>query len=114
MARYDGLEYGLRADCNHNSLEELFSQSRTQGFNDVVKSRIMIGNYFLLEENYEDFFIQALKVRHLIYKDFMSVFSQGIDLLITPVTLDDAPLYEDFMSADNQTRSMEHDYCTQP
>ncbi|XP_040575343.1 glutamyl-tRNA(Gln) amidotransferase subunit A, mitochondrial [Lepeophtheirus salmonis] len=113
MSRYDGLEYGLRTETM-DSLHELFTQNRTLGFNDVVKGRILLGNHFLLEENYEEYFLRALKVRHLIHKDFQNIFSQGIDLLITPVTLSDAPRYGDFVTSDNRSRTVQHDYCTQP
>lgn len=47
MARYDGIEYGHRS-TNEESTEELYATSRSQGFNDVVRSRILTGNYFLL------------------------------------------------------------------
>ena len=47
MARYDGIEYGFRAD-EHTSTEKLFATSRSLGFNEVVRNRILTGNYFLL------------------------------------------------------------------
>lgn len=47
MARYDGIEYGLRSDQD-SSTEELYASSRSQGFNEVVRNRILAGNYFLL------------------------------------------------------------------
>jgi len=59
--RYDGIEYGLRVP-ETRSTEELFAKVRQNGFNYVVRGRILAGNYFLLKENYERFFIQALKV----------------------------------------------------
>ena len=49
MARYDGMEYGLRAKSNE-TVEDMFIETRRQGFNEVVRSRILSGNYFLLEE----------------------------------------------------------------
>ena len=65
MSRYDGIEYGLRTS-ELSSTESLFASVRHQGFNDVVKGRILAGNYFLLRENYDEYFEQALKVRRLI------------------------------------------------
>lgn len=47
MARYDGIEYGHRS-TNEESTEALYATSRSQGFNGVVRSRILTGNYFLL------------------------------------------------------------------
>ncbi|KAJ8669038.1 hypothetical protein QAD02_000297 [Eretmocerus hayati] len=113
MARYDGLEYGHRAEIP-GTLEELYAKSRSEGFNDVVRSRILAGNYYLLSENYEDFFIRAMKVRRLISDDFENVWKSGVDLLLTPTTLSDAPRYQDFMSEDNQTQCSVQDFCTQP
>ena len=58
----------------------------------MVKGRILAGNYFLLREHYNDYFEQALKVRRLISLDFHNAF-KNVDLLLTPVTLSDAPSY---------------------
>merc|ERR1712240_735912 len=52
MARYDGLQFGHRAHT-HTNTEDLFAESRSEGFNDVVRGRILAGNYFLLKQNYE-------------------------------------------------------------
>ncbi|GBP93224.1 Glutamyl-tRNA(Gln) amidotransferase subunit A, mitochondrial [Eumeta japonica] len=73
MARYDGLEYGLRTDENY-STEELYASSRSQGFNNVVRWRIFAGNYFLLSRNYDKYFMKALKLRRLIADDFKKFF----------------------------------------
>ncbi|XP_034949268.1 glutamyl-tRNA(Gln) amidotransferase subunit A, mitochondrial-like [Chelonus insularis] len=113
MARYDGIEYGFRAD-ESSSTEELYAKTRSLGFNDVVRSRILTGNYFLLEDNYEDYFVKAMKIRRLIAEDFDNVWNSNIDILLTPTTLSDAPLYKDFISIDNQTQCSVQDYCTQP
>ncbi|XP_068211995.1 glutamyl-tRNA(Gln) amidotransferase subunit A, mitochondrial-like [Palaemon carinicauda] len=86
FTRYTGVEYGYRAD-NTTSMEALYALSRSAGLNDVVKSRILAGNYFLLEKNKKKYFHQALKVRRLICQDFTNVWSRGVDLLLTPVTL---------------------------
>ncbi|XP_014230142.1 glutamyl-tRNA(Gln) amidotransferase subunit A, mitochondrial [Trichogramma pretiosum] len=113
MSRYDGLEYGLRAD-ESSSLDALYAQSRSEGFNDVVRSRILAGNYFLLSENYENYFVKAMKVRSLIAQDFDKVWDSGVDLLLTPTTLTQAPKYKDFICADNQAQCSVQDFCTQP
>ncbi|GBP74465.1 Glutamyl-tRNA(Gln) amidotransferase subunit A, mitochondrial [Eumeta japonica] len=114
MARYDGLEYGLRTDENY-STEELYASSRSQGFNNVVRWRIFAGNYFLLSRNYDKYFMKALKLRRLIADDFKKVFNEDeIDVLLTPTTLSDAPKYKDFVSKHNRDQCAFQDYCTQP
>lgn len=115
MARYDGIEFGLRTEENY-STEELYASTRLKGFNSVVRSRILAGNYFLLTRNYEKYFIKALKLRRLISDDFKAVFNgdNAVDLLLTPTTLMDAPLYDDFSSKHNRDQCAFQDYCTQP
>lgn len=113
MARYDGLEYGHRSD-DGSTTKELYAKSRSEGFNEVVRSRIIGGNYFLLSENYEDYFVRAMKVRRSIYEDFDDVWQSGVDVLLTPTTLSDAPRYCDFINEDNQTQCSVQDFCTQP
>ncbi|XP_046973155.1 glutamyl-tRNA(Gln) amidotransferase subunit A, mitochondrial [Vanessa cardui] len=115
MARYDGLEYGLRAAEDY-STEELYASTRSEGFNNVVRSRIFAGNYFLLARNYEKYFLKALKLRRLIADDFNKVFNgeNSVDLLLTPTTLSEAPLYKDFTSTHNRDQCASQDYCTQP
>jgi len=113
MARYDGIEYGHRSD-DISSTEKLYARTRAEGFNIVVKNRILAGNYFLLRKNYEKYYIQALKIRRLIANDFKDVFNNNIDLLLTPTTLTDAPYYKDFIKSDNRHQCAIQDYCTQP
>lgn len=64
--------------------------------------------------HYEKYYTQALKTRRLITDDFANVYSDGIDVLLTPTVLGDAPLYSWFSQADNRTRTMEQDVFTQP
>lgn len=103
MARYDGIEFGHRAD-NNESTEALYAQTRHEGFNDIVRGRIFAGNYFLLKQNYERYFLKALKVRRLVSEDFRSVFSSGIDMLVTPASLSAAPKYIWLSQVDELTR----------
>lgn len=113
MARYDGIRYGYRAD-EENSATELYTKTRSAGFNDVVKGRILTGNFFLLQENYEQYYVKAMKLRRLISQDFDKVWDSNIDLLLTPTTLSDAPTYDEFVLLDNQRQCIIQDYCTQP
>jgi aspartyl-tRNA(Asn)/glutamyl-tRNA(Gln) amidotransferase subunit A len=111
MSRYDGIEFGHRAD-DESSTEQLYGKTRAEGFNSVVKNRILTGNYFLLRKNYDDHFLKVLKVRRLISDDFVSAFS-SVDLLLTPTTLSDAPLLSDF-TMNNCDQCAVQDFCTQP
>ena len=111
MSRYDGLQYGLRGEGA--STEDMFADGRARGFNEVVRGRILAGNYFLLKKHYKKYFDQALRVRRLIRDDYLRVWSQ-CDLLLTPVTLTPPPLYSAFSSVDNRTQTATQDFCTQP
>ena len=118
MARYDGIEYGHRSD-EDSSTEQLYAKTRQEGFNDVVKNRILSGNYYLLRRNYDKYFEKALKVRRLILDDFNRVFNncdpkESVDLLLTPTTLSEAPLYKDFTQSNNRDQCAVQDFCTQP
>uniref|UniRef100_A0AAY4CN25 Glutamyl-tRNA(Gln) amidotransferase subunit A, mitochondrial n=1 Tax=Denticeps clupeoides TaxID=299321 RepID=A0AAY4CN25_9TELE len=113
MARFDGLEYGHRSSVE-TSTDALYAATRHEGFNDVVRRRILAGNYFLLKQNYERYFVKAQQVRRLIADDFSRVFCSGVDVLLTPTTLCDAPTYTHFTQEDNRTRSTQEDVFTQP
>ncbi|XP_043920884.1 glutamyl-tRNA(Gln) amidotransferase subunit A, mitochondrial isoform X2 [Protopterus annectens] len=113
MARFDGLEYGHRSNID-SSTDTMYAASRHEGFNDVVRGRILCGNYFLLKQNYERYFVKAQKVRRLIANDFMKVFHSGVDILLTPTTLCDAVPYLEFIKEDNRTRTAQEDVFTQP
>ncbi|XP_067125846.1 glutamyl-tRNA(Gln) amidotransferase subunit A, mitochondrial [Centruroides vittatus] len=114
FARYDGIEYGHKTMKNYASMADSYAASRHEGFSEVVRGRILAGNYFLLKENYEKYFVQAMKVRRLILNDFQNVFKKGIDFLLTPVTLTDAPLYSNWITKDNREQVSVEDFCTQP
>ncbi|XP_035685707.1 glutamyl-tRNA(Gln) amidotransferase subunit A, mitochondrial-like [Branchiostoma floridae] len=113
MARYDGLEFGHRGS-DHSSTEALYAQTRHEGFNDVVRGRILAGNYFLLKRHYDHYFIQAQRIRRLIANDFRKVFEGGVDILLTPTTLSPARSYRWFVQEDNRTRTEQEDVFTQP
>lgn len=117
MARYDGIEYGYRTK-EWGSTEQFFAINRQIGFNSVLKNRILCGNYFLLSKNYEKYYMKALKVRRMISNDFQNIFTnkdktKNIDAILTPTTLTDAPLYEEFVKNSNRDQCAVQDYCTQ-
>ncbi len=84
LARFDGARYGYRAE-NYSDLEEMYVNSRTEGFGTEVKRRIMLGTYVLSSGYYDAYYRKAQKIRRLIKEDFDKVF-QNVDLLITPTT----------------------------
>ena len=87
LARYDGIKYGYRTKIKDGEgLEEFYKRTRSEGFGNEVKRRVMIGTYVLSAGFYEDYYQKALKVRNLIKKDFDNVFSKGINAILTPTT----------------------------
>lgn len=83
LARLDGIRYGTRAAGQ--DLVHTYSASRTAGFPDEVKRRIMIGTFALSHGNFDAFYIQAQKVRTLIKRDFDEAFTK-VDVIMTPTT----------------------------
>ena len=86
LARYDGVRYGHRAEGVKN-LEELYKKSRAEGFGAEVQRRIMIGTYVLSHGYYDAYYLQAQKVRKLIYEDFRRAFA-SVDLVLGPTATD--------------------------
>ncbi|XP_041462210.1 glutamyl-tRNA(Gln) amidotransferase subunit A, mitochondrial-like [Lytechinus variegatus] len=114
MARYDGIEYGHRSSEAGRSTEELYAASRHEGFLETVRGRILTGNYFLLDKNYERYFLHAQRVRRLISQDFQKVFESGVDVIVTPTTISDSPTYAEFCEVDTRTQAERQDIFTQP
>jgi len=83
LARYDGVKYGFRAEGR--DLYEMYCNTRSQGFGEEVKRRIMLGTYTLSAGYYEAYYLKALKVRTLIKQDFEEAF-ETCDLLATPTS----------------------------
>ena len=86
LARFDGVRYGLRTgDDGTNSLEDVMSLTREEGFGAEVKRRIIIGTYALSSGYYDAYYGQAQKVRTLIARDFSAAFEKA-DVLVSPTT----------------------------
>ena len=83
LARYDGVRYGERVEGN--GLDELYINSRTEGFGKEVKRRILIGTYVLSAGYYDAYYLKAQKVRRLIKNDFDEAFKQ-CDVILTPTS----------------------------
>jgi aspartyl-tRNA(Asn)/glutamyl-tRNA(Gln) amidotransferase subunit A len=88
LARYDGVRYGRRAESK--STEELFFNTRSEGFGEEVKRRIMLGNFVLSSGYYDAYYVKAQKVRHLIRDEFNAIFDEA-DLILSPVAPSVAP-----------------------
>ena len=84
LARYDGVRFGHRAS-NPTDLEDLYKRSRSEGFGNEVKRRIMIGTYVLSAGYYDAYYLKAQKVRRIIADDFKQAFKE-VDLIIGPTT----------------------------
>ncbi len=84
LARYDGIRYGYRAD-DYDDLEELYKKTRSQAFGSEVKRRIMLGNFVIGADYYEDYYLKALKVRTLIREDYAKAFEK-VDVILSPTT----------------------------
>jgi len=83
LAKYDGLRYGLRVPGK--SLDEMYENTRREGFGSEVRRRILIGTYVLSVGYYDAYYLKAQKVRTLISQDFDRVFGD-VDVLLTPTT----------------------------
>lgn len=84
MARFDGIRYGFRAE-EYTTLDELYIKSRTEGFGEEVKKRIIMGTYFLSGDKREEYYMKALKVRTILIQEFKNLF-KNFDLVISPTT----------------------------
>jgi len=83
LARYDGVKYGHRA--KGKNLIEMYENTRSEGFGDEVKRRILIGTYVLSSGYYDAYYLKAQKVRQLIKNDFDKSF-RDVDAILTPST----------------------------
>ena len=84
LARYDGVKYGYRS-LKGNNLIEMYENTRSEGFGDEVKRRILIGTYVLSSGYYDAYYLKAQKVRQLIKRDFDNSF-KSVDAILTPST----------------------------
>jgi aspartyl-tRNA(Asn)/glutamyl-tRNA(Gln) amidotransferase subunit A len=82
LARFDGVRYGVRTD-NAENMIDMFKQTRSEGFGDEVKRRIMLGTFALSSGYYDAYYIKAQKVRTLIKQDFEKIF-ENYDVIVGP------------------------------
>ncbi len=109
LARYDGVRYGLRSEGKN--LNDMYENTRHDGFGDEVKRRILIGNYVLSAGYYDAYFKKAQQVRQKTTEAFLRIF-QDYDVLIQPSTVSTAfPLNIKF---DDPTKIYQQDLFTIP
>lgn len=110
LARFDGVRYGYRAK-DYSNLEELYINSRSEGFGEEVKLRIMLGTYTLSSGYYDAYYNKALKVRRLIKQEFEEAFEK-YDVLISPTSPTIA--FKIGERTDDQLAMYMSDICTVP
>ncbi len=109
LARYDGVKYGL--SCDAKNIDELYRKTRTEGFGNEVKRRIMIGSYILSGKNAQEYYYKALKVRKAMTDSFKEVFDK-YDLIIGPTNTSVA--YDLGTKQDDALKSFYDDLLTIP
>ncbi|ADN08844.1 Asp-tRNA(Asn)/Glu-tRNA(Gln) amidotransferase subunit GatA [Sulfurimonas autotrophica] len=90
LGRYDGIRYGNRVEGAN--LEETYYNTRSEGFGDEVKRRILLGNFVLSSGYYEAYYVKAQKTRHLIKDEYAKIF-KDVDLILSPVAPSVAPKF---------------------
>ncbi|BGO88465.1 hypothetical protein NBRC10512_003021 [Rhodotorula toruloides] len=132
LARFDGVRFGYRAEEGESGEKEgLYARTRTEGFGEEVRKRILLGTFALSAEAFDNYFLQAQRVRRLIQLDLDSLFrvpnplhtsssspfstspsapsashrsEKGIDLLLHPTAFSTAPLLSSTSSASRSSR----------
>ncbi|MCK8825629.1 Asp-tRNA(Asn)/Glu-tRNA(Gln) amidotransferase subunit GatA [Fuchsiella alkaliacetigena] len=112
LARYDGVRYGHRSPEGQGLLD-MFTKTRSEGFGDEVKRRIMLGTYALSSGYYDDYYLKAQKVRTLIKEDFAKAFAE-YDLLLSPTSPFTAFGVGEKTDSDDLLQMYISDLCTVP
>ena len=84
LSRYDGVRFGHRCD-NPENINDLFCRSRSEGFGNEVKRRIMTGTYVLSAGYYDAYYLKAQRLRRLLRDEFRAALDQ-VDVIVTPTT----------------------------
>ena len=108
LGRFDGIRYGYRTK-NFESLKDIYKNSRSEGFGEEVKRRIILGTYVLSSGYYDAYYKKAQKVRTLIKKEFEKLFEK-YDVLLTPTSPSVA--YEIGTKSSNPLEMYLADLCT--
>ncbi|HBI72581.1 MAG TPA: Asp-tRNA(Asn)/Glu-tRNA(Gln) amidotransferase GatCAB subunit A [Lachnospiraceae bacterium] len=89
LSRFDGVKYGYQSS-DYEGLQELYKNSRSEGFGEEVKRRMLIGAFVLSSGYYDAFYTKALKVRTLINQGFQKAFDR-YDMILGPISPQTAP-----------------------
>ena len=89
LARFDGVKYGYRAK-DYNGLHNMYKKSRSEGFGEEVKRRIMLGSFVLSSGYYDAYYLKALRTNALIRQSFDRAFEK-YDVILGPVAPTTAP-----------------------
>lgn len=89
LERFDGIKYGYRAE-EYEGLHNMYKKSRSEGFGEEVKRRIMLGSFVLSSGYYDAYYLKALRVKALIKKAFDEAFAK-YDMILGPVAPTTAP-----------------------
>ncbi len=108
LARFDGVKYGYRCEDIDN-LKQMYKKTRTQGFGEEVKRRIMLGSFVLSSGYYDDYYLKAQKSRALIKKEFDEAFEK-YDVIIGPTSPVTATRIGESLS--NKVQMYQRDICT--
>ena len=84
LSRFDGVRFGYRCE-NPADLTDLYKRSRSEGFGNEVKRRIMVGAYALSAGYYDAYYLKAQKIRRMIKNDFMAAYEQ-VDVILCPTS----------------------------
>jgi aspartyl-tRNA(Asn)/glutamyl-tRNA(Gln) amidotransferase subunit A len=83
LSRFDGVKYGYRAKGNFNSLDEMYKQTRSEGFGKEVQRRIMLGTFVLSEGYFDAYYTKAQQVRQILCNTTSKIF-ENFDAIISP------------------------------
>ncbi|MEE3467811.1 MAG: Asp-tRNA(Asn)/Glu-tRNA(Gln) amidotransferase subunit GatA [Eubacterium sp.] len=89
LERFDGVKYGHRAEA-YEDLQAMYKKSRSEGFGEEVKRRILLGTFVLSQGYYDEYYLQACRVRSLITQSYKKAFEK-YDVILSPVAPDVAP-----------------------
>ena len=109
LSRFDGVKYGYRSD--QNNISELYMKTRSEGFGDEVKKRILIGTHVLSAGFYDAYYLKAQQVRRMMKTKFEDIF-KDVDLIFMPTTLDQA--FEKNRQDSDPNRMYKEDLLTIP
>ncbi|CAF4119415.1 unnamed protein product [Rotaria sp. Silwood2] len=105
MARYDGIKYGHHTkniDENKDTYDDILKKTRDESLGERVRGRILAGNYYLLEENYDKYFVQSQRVRRGVMNDYKKVFEEDkVDCLLAPVVSNDPITLAEYEQAED-------------